>query len=296
MERKTRSQKIILLSAATVMMSLACLLTPTATPVVDEQAQLNTMVAETVAAIALQETATAAAQQQLASDTPFPSATIDPELVTPTETATQAATETPTVTVTSTPPGEDPKKKLGNPSWHDRFDAASHWSLYDSSTTKTEIKDGQFFFTMYSKLNYSEWTVSWLKVKDFYMEVTVKAPSCSGKDRYGLLFRAPDTTQGYIYNFSCDGSYRLSTWDGKNFVDLVKWTTSDHIVSGADQSNRMGVWVKGSKIILYSNGHLLTEVTNNKYSGESRFGLTIASANTQNLVVVFDDLMYWVLE
>jgi hypothetical protein len=287
--------RTLLFTVVAAMLLNACNLTPTEAPA-DDQAVVETMVAETVEAMALQDTATAAAQGQQASDTPQPSATIDQALLTPTETATATVTETATVTLTSTVPPDDPKKQLGEPDFHDRFDAASHWTLYDSSTTKTEIKNGHFYFTMYDTLNYSEWTVTWLEIKDFYLEVTAKATTCSGKDRYGLLFRAPDPSQGYIYTLSCAGSYRLSTWDGTNFKDLVKWSSSDHIHSGSNQSNRIGVWMKGSKIRLYANGYFLAEVMNDKYSGLSRFGMTIASANTPDFEVVFDDMMYWELE
>ena len=203
-----------------------------------DQNQLNTMVAETMSALQLQQTATAVAQgEQGSQDAAAPPSVIPPD------TATATVTPTETLTFTPTTPPDDPKLSLGKPDWEDHFDTAANWTLFDSSTTKTEVKNGRMLFTMYDTLNYSEWTVTWYKTENFYMEVTATTPNtCKGKDRYGLFFRAPDPSQGYIYTFSCDGSYRLSSWDGDTFNDLVKWSSSDHIISGAARAT---AWASG---------------------------------------------------
>lgn len=291
MNVKKNLKWILILALVLALTQLACGL-GAPTPQADQN-QLDTMVAETMSALQLQGTATAAAQ----SDQGQPAEGSEAETATPEDTATPTVTLTPTATITPTTPPDDPKKSLGSPDWEDHFDNSSNWTLFDSSTTKTEIKNSRFLFTMYDTLNYSEWTVTWHKAKDFYMEVTATTPNkCSGKDRYGLFFRAPDPSQGYVYTFSCDGSYRLSSWDGKTFNDLVKWTTSDHILSGGSKSNRIGIWVDGENFRLYANGKLLGEVSDDLFKGESRFGLAVAAANTEDFTVTFDDLLYWELE
>lgn len=291
MKLNPNMKKLLMLMLALALSQLACSL-GAPSPQADQN-QLDTLVAETMAAMHLQGTATAVSQP----DQSEPANEGEAEQATPEDTATPSVTPTETPTLTPTTPPNDPKQSLGAPDWEDHFDTSSNWTLFDSSTTKTDIKGGRFLFTMYDTLNYSEWTVTWHKAKDFYMEVTVTTPNkCSGKDRYGLLFRAPDPSQGYVYTFSCDGSYRLSSWDGKTFNDLVKWSTSDHIISGGGKSNRMGVWVEGQNFRLYANGKLLTETSDDLFKGESRFGLAVASANTEDFTITFDDLLYWELE
>jgi len=259
----------------------------------NNQEQLDTMVAETMNAMHLQQTATAVVKQTQSPVT----ATTQGSLTQPADTATPTVTQTPTVTLTPTSPADDPKKALGTPDWQDKFDNANSWTLFESATTKTEIKNGHMLFTMFEALNSSEWTVTWQKATDYYLEVTATTPAnCTGKDRYGLLIRAPDPSKGYVLMFSCDGNYRFSSWDGTDFVDLVKWTSSDDIVKGGDKSNRVGIWVEGKKFKIYANGKLQTEVTDDLFKGESRFGLAIASANTVNFKVAFDDLLFWDLE
>jgi hypothetical protein len=257
------------------------------------QGQLDTMVAETMNARHLQETATAVVRltQSPATATLQASQTALADTTTPTVIQTATATLTPTISA------DDPKKSLGTPDWQEQFDNANSWTLFDSATSKTEVKNGRFLFTMYEALNSSEWTVTWQKATDYYLEVTATTPAnCSGKDRYGLLFRAPDPSQGYVLMFSCDGNYRLSSWNGKDWVDLVKWTASDDITSGGDKSNRVGIWVKGQKFRIYANGKLQKEVMDDLFTEEGRFGLAIASANTNNFTVAFDDLLFWELE
>ena len=176
----------------------------------------------------------------------------------PTDTIAPTDTLAPTSTPTSVP--GDPKLSLGNPDYTDTFDQTYNWYPYDSSTTKAEIKNGKFFYTMKGTKSSSEWTLSWPEIKDFYLEVTAKTPdTCDGKDRYGLLFRAPDPSQGYLFYVSCDGQYRLALWDGSNFDILVDWTVANVINKGPNETNRLGVWAEGKKITLYINGEKLIQ-------------------------------------
>jgi hypothetical protein len=185
---------------------------------------------------------------------------------------------------------------LGDPTWRDTFTAGTNWFLVDTDNTVFEIKDGNL--VMVSKTTeMDEWGLSNRpKLTDFYLEIiATTGEECSGLDRYGVLVRAPDAAKGYVFGFSCAGSYRLYLWDGENYTGLQEWASSPHILSGPNQTNRMGIMAEGSSFKLYANGKLLTEVSDSTYA-EGRFGLFIGSKNTVNFTVAVEEAAYWLLD
>ena len=232
-------------------------------------------------------------QNAIASLTPnTPTATIEP---TPTETLIPTATFTPTVTLTPTRPPDDPRWRFGDPDWMDNFDTADNWSPYHSERAKVEIRDGKFFYTMVVNDDRADRTISWPVLGNFYLEITAQTPEiCSGKDRYGVLFRAPNPDEGYLFNFSCDGEYRLVTISLDGIHILAPWTSHWAIVPGPNQVNRFGIWANRKVIQIFANGIPLTGIPDETtYLEPGRFGLSIASENTPNFTVVFDDLNFW---
>jgi hypothetical protein len=239
-------------------------------------------------------------QAAMPTDTPLPTAlptdTPPPPTETPTASPTPENTPDGTATITLTPDVNDPKNSLGNATFSDAFENGSSWFEYSTSQSSVSVEGGELLYTIYQNQQGSIWTLSWMEVKNYYVEVIAETPTtCSGKDRYGIIFRAPDTDQGYIYAFSCDGSYRLSSWDGSLWTVLVNWTSSDAINAGPNQINRVGVWVEDQQIKLYANNVLLNQLQDNKFDGENRMGLVLGSENTNDFTVRFDNFRYWAL-
>ena len=209
----------------------------------------------------------------------------------PSETPTE--TETPTTQPTSTLSGNDPKKNLGPPSWTDNFSTSTNWFGYDESDSKVEVNGGKLLFTIKPASSGTVWTVALPNLGNFYIEVFAKTPAaCNGKDRYGMLLRAPNPSKGMIFEFSCDGFYRIAKWDGAIWSEIQNWTPSALINAGPDQTNLMGVKAVGNVFQLFSDGNLLVEVTDGEF-GSGRFGLAAGSDGTANLLIEFDDMAYW---
>jgi hypothetical protein len=232
-------------------------------------------------------------QNAIASLTPStPTATIEP---TPTETLIPTPTFTPTLTLTPTRPPDDPRWRFGDPDWVDTFDTPDNWSPYHSERAEAEIRDGKFFYTMFINDDRADRTISWPILGNFYLEVTAQTPAeCSGKDRYGVLFRAPNPDEGYLFTFSCDGEYRLVAISLDGLVILTPWTPHSAIIPGPNQVNRFGVWASRKVIQIYANGIPLAGIPDETtYLDPGRFGLSVASENTPNFTVAFDDLTFW---
>jgi len=185
---------------------------------------------------------------------------------------------------------------LGAATWTDNLDNTDNWYLLDTPNTKFTGGDGKLVMTSINPGGGEEWGLSdQPSMKDYYLQGTfITGPSCTGLDRYGLLARAPDPDQGYVFEFSCDGQFRLYTWDGKNYNALQDWRPSASILAGTNQTNVIGIYIKGTTLRLYANGHKIAEYTDSKFD-HGQFGLVIGSINTHNFTVSVDKVAYWEL-
>jgi len=232
----------------------------------------------------------------LATNTPEPTLS-QPTLTEPTLTPENTYTPTPSTTSTQSPiptlSQEDPKANLGKAAWQASFKDNKNWYTFETDQASIQVQDKTLVLKSKEANNYESWSMSWPVLSDFYLEITSNTgDSCQGKDRHGLIFRAPDPDHGYLFGVSCDGYYRLRTWDGKNFEDLIGWQYSEHILTGPRQTNRLGIMADGEKLKVYANGHLLAEAKDKTYL-KGTFGAFIASENTPNFSVVIPEVAYW---
>lgn len=202
-------------------------------------------------------------------------------------------TEAATPTVIPGDPGED----LGDPTWIDNFDTEDNWDLYDNDCFKSEIKDGKFEMTGKGETGYNItcWEATWPKVHDYYLEVTAMTlDECNGLQRYGLFFRGPDPSKGYVLVLTCDGRYGMANISGGELHMVAGLDESSAINAGPNQTNRIGVIANGSTFNIYINGTLVREASDSAYTGTGeRIGLTIGAAEDQNFKVEFDNFAYW---
>ena len=222
---------------------------------------------------------------------------------TPTQTMTLEPTETSTITPTPTDQAtptispEDPVLTLGVPSVKDNFDDGSIIYEYSNSEFKFQVIDDQFVMVGKKTNSYETWSLSWEDLTNFYLEITgTFGQDCAGKDRYGIIFRAPDTSEGYLISISCDGSYRLSTYESEDdeYTVIKNWTTSSSINDGPGAENRLGVKVKGDKITGFINGKQVFELNDSTFS-HGRMGVLIKASNTAGFTVYLDQVVYWKL-
>jgi hypothetical protein len=232
-----------------------------------------------------QGTLQAVTTEQLTTGTP--EAALTPTAL---KTSTPTVTEAPTVTTVAS----DPRETLGEPTWKDSFNTGDNWPLFDDEHVTMTVSNGQLQMTALNADKWNSWMMTATSLANFYLEGTATPGPCSGLDHYGLMVRAPDQNQGYLYEFSCDGQFSLTKWNGKFSVRLVEWTKSDAIQAGAGKTNRLGVMAQDSKLSLYANGNLLTEVVDNSYL-MGGFGVLIGATETPGFTVTFDQMQYWAL-
>jgi len=248
--------------------------------------------------VAATQTAGSFEVDQLPQNTlaPDQEVTIQPQ-ANATETSTPTLTPTPTLTSTPTPVAGDPVTSLGVPSFLDNFENGDNFYLYDDSQASYQVDDNRMILIAKKANNYETWSLAWGELKNFYLEITgIFGENCSGKDRYGMIFRAPDTTEGYLISISCDGSYRLSSWesDVEEYTTIKKWTTSPIINNGPGGVNRLGIKANNSTLTGFVNGQQVFELTDSTFT-KGRFGLLVAAANTPGFTAYLTQAAYWKL-
>lgn len=202
----------------------------------------------------------------------------------------------PEITPTSTPEA-DPREELGKPTWRATFgpETDQTWGTFDDQQASAEVIPGQLVMTAKKDNSFDTWSLSYPTLSDFYLEVVgTSGPGCVGKDRFGPIVRAPENNVGYLYQISCDGMFQVRKWDGEQYTDIIKWTPSEYIVPGPNQTHRIGYMAEGNQMAVYVNGFLLGEFEDDSYV-EGKFGVSVAASDTPGFTVTITDAEYWEL-
>ncbi len=293
--------------------SAACSINSTLQPTqVSSNDLMFTQAAQTVVVQLTANASVDTATAQAGGQSQIPAVTATPEVVLPTGTETmpipvssptQSVTpsDTPSPTPTQNPPtptlsGEDIVKSLGSATWTDNFDNGDNWSFSKDDRISMEAKDGNAVLIAHNPDYYYGWTVSWPTLTNFYLEITVKTGAeCAGQDKYGLIFRSPDPSEGYLLGFSCDGRFRVWYFTGKKEDIIQDWQTSSNILSGPQQTNRLGIKAVGNKYTVYANGIGVYSFLDDRHS-EGKFGIMVGSVKTTDFTVYVDKISYWDLK
>ncbi len=226
------------------------------------------------------------------SATIAPTATFPPTpTATPEPSATVAANPTPTTNPS------DPALTLGDPSWQDNLDNTKNFYLYENDNTKIEADTGVLALTGRNANDWLGWSLTYSQQpSNFYLESTFRTRDCSGADLYGTVFRANKDNAGYFFGVTCDGQYNLYERDFNNNTDseLIPLTSAGAILTGSNQTNRLGVMAQGDKLSFYLNGVLVADITSSTYS-QGYFGAFVAASQTAGFRVDLDQVRLWKL-
>ena len=302
-------KKILSLSFLFMLILSSCNLPVAETAPPPTQISPKDMIATMVAATVTANPIAPATETQVVP----PTMTDTPAVLTAAATATPALTAT--VTETSGPilspsptSNWDFASSLGQPTWKDTFvDSGGFFqkgtNSYEDDHTRIVIENGVMTLTSDgTPASWRGWRLANPSIKNFYLETTFVTHNCSGKDEYGMVFRAPnfDTGSGYYMAFSCDGNYRLFRnvvigTDQNEDVMIFNWKKSDQILTGSGQTNRMGILVTGSTIGMYINGQKVDETSDSHFSDAGHFGPFISYVETQGFSVDLQNITYWIM-
>ncbi len=256
----------------------ACQPAPAPTqPPVDDQATVDAAVAATMAA--------------------QPPAPTQPPPPTQPPAPTEAPTEAPTAEPTPTLEAGDPALELGTPDGIDTFDAAVNFAPMATMCFLTEIAGGQFVMAANGVAGIYCWTTSWPQIQDFYIETTTVMPDlCAAGDQFGLLFRSPDSSSGYLFSLSCAGQYSLKRVSGGSVTDLIAPTSSETILTNAGDANRLGVAAYGGDYQLFANGKYLASAADPTFLEAGDLGYFVNASSSNPFISRYEELKVWTLD
>ena len=218
----------------------------------------------------------------------------------PTETETVASptlTQTSTVTPTATLEPGDPALQLGSPAWTQDFSGSTSAWDFDYPQATFQTSGGYLNLITKANANWHSWYVSSPKLKDAYVEATIKMSSCSGNDRFGLAVRAtgsPNYDQLYYMGVTCDGQwgfFRMAP--GVDIHEIKGYQNAEPLNTGTDQPHRVGIRMEGSSFTFYIDGIQVGTATDSTLTGEGYTGFLIAFSNTAGFTTQVDELKYW---
>ena len=219
-----------------------------------------------------------------------------------TESSTAETQDESSATATNTPvPPDDPKQDLGQPTWHDGLSNGQYWSLdsgdIEIGNTTLSLSSGKLSMKAAAAGKGYNWWLTYLTFQDAYLEATFEVAECTNDDQYGLVVRAPDYESGFAYYFhvTCDGHYDLRRWSNNGSSMLLSMPSSEKIHKGPNQTNTLGIWIKGPIIRLYVNNSLLQEINEPTIINNGHFGLFINARKTPGFTIYLDEISYWIL-
>lgn len=188
--------------------------------------------------------------------------------------------------------------ELGEPDWQDSFDdKRTNFYLGADDDISFAKKDGNLEISALRPAG-DQWRVAELgALSDFYLEAQfTSGNSCSGKDSYGLIVRAPDQADniidsGYIIGISCDGRYRFYRMDNGSYTGLINWTAHPAILKGPNQDNTLSVQAKNFLIQVFVNGVQIFEFSDSAYPN-GYFGLVVR-AETNSFTALVRQMAFW---
>lgn len=229
---------------------------------------------------------------------PTAEATVEPD----SESSGGGVAPSPTAPPTLTVPSTDPRLQLGTPAFVDSMDSGDNWptGIDPAGFTSVSFPEGRMLLTGLQRR--SGWRLSTYgaDLADFYIEAVVTVGPCKGDDRYGIIFRVPEKSkpdQGYWFGLTCDGRYALQKWDARTgaegtVTNLIYWTKSDLIQTGANATNRMGIMAVGNRLILYVNGVKLAESSDKTWL-RGAWGIFVGARETKDMTILVDEVSVW---
>lgn len=186
----------------------------------------------------------------------------------PAQTLTQtiADTVTPTTADTSLPTNTIAAATVEMPETFVAFDAdfsAAECPLFQGSNETREYSCALGEYYMLHKQAATRYTFYDAEYDSAVVDATGYFISGSGKYEYGVVVRADrDGTLYYVFTVTNDGKYNIALYQNEKYTDVVPYTSSSFVNTGA-QANTFRVIMFGKQLIFLLNGHFIAAVPDN---------------------------------
>ena len=215
---------------------------------------------------------------------PSPTSTIVwfPPTYTPTALPTRAAT-----------PTQDYHPGIGALVFSDSFDQPDYWNTASSDQASAVITRNRLILSIQAP---GPLVIKSLRSEpllgDFYAEAMAGISLCSGKDQYGMLFRASSMQDYYRIILNCEGQTRLERVRAGVNYPLSEWLNSSDVPLGAPAQVKLGVWVAGREMRVFLNDHLHFVQSDPVFPGGT-VGFFVFAGSQSPVTVSFSDLLVY---
>ncbi len=223
---------------------------------------------------------------------------------TPTSTPTLSSTATTTPTIIWFPPTQTPtvfptQPPVQTEEFHpgvadlifsDSFDQPDLWNAASSAQASASLIRNRLVFSISGPGPLSILSMRNQPVLgDFYAQAMVDISLCSGKDQYGMIFRASGGENYYRLTANCSGQLRLERVRAGEIYPLLDWLSSGDAPIGAPAQVKVGVWAVGREMRVFLNDHYQFSTFDPIFSSGT-LGFFIFASGQNPVTVSFSEL------
>jgi hypothetical protein len=185
-------------------------------------------------------------------------------------------------------PTPERKPGIGNVLLTDNFASAIVWNPAVSDEASIDVSRNRLTIAVQPGVNAFR-VRQGPELRDFYAEITARPSLCRDADQYGLLFRSHNNVAYYGFTLSCKGTASVERVRLNRPTVLQPPMSSADVPAGAPGEVRLGVWVNGTDMRFFLNGHYQFSITDSTYASGG-VGAFARSAGDTPVAVTFSDL------
>jgi hypothetical protein len=179
---------------------------------------------------------------------------------------------------------------VGSLIFSDSFDQPALWNTANSESASAAVTRNQLVLTISGPGPLSITSLrSQPETGDFYAEAMVDISLCSGKDQYGMLFRASGSANYYRFAINCSGQMRLERLRAGETYPLNDWLSSGDAPFGAPALVKIGVWAVGREMRVFLNDHYQVSVLDPVFSSGT-IGFFVFASGQNPVTISFSNL------
>jgi len=147
-------------------------------------------------------------------------------------------------------------------SFKDQFTSGSRFILDGKYRWDISVNDQPYFDVVYYRASFS----------DFYLSVDVQKPREFKDSGYGVMFRCPNSNEGYAFYLTDNRKFSVLVKDYDEWLPLIDWTYSSAIKP--IDINRLVVIAEGTHFDFYINSEYVGDLTDSRFSA-GKVGLAV---------------------
>jgi hypothetical protein len=188
----------------------------------------------------------------------------------------------------------DPSQVLGEVLFTDDFNENLGWELGDQGIGAISLQSGRLVIALRQSNSFLHSLLTPITLRNFYLEIEVRADLCQAGDEFGLMFRVNQEFEHYRYAIRCEGearAVRILSSESRSLVPIVE---PPALLSGPKSTNRLGLMATGDTFRFWIND---VEVFNARDISitEGGLGLFVKSSRGNQVTVSFDKLRIYSL-